>query len=203
MAHKTFISYKYSEARTLRDKIIEAMGEDASYYMGETSDSPDLTDTSTENIKRNLRDMMYNTSVTIVIISPNMIQSKWIEWEIEYCLKRIARKNRVSQTNGVVGVIMKYNGGYDWLEKSISHVDGHTTTQHDSSKMYPIINRNRFNQTPKKYACEHCQSVSALYGSYISLITEDDFLSNPSKYIDNAYEKSENDALGYDLTCTK
>ena len=179
------------------------MGEDASYYMGETSDSPDLTDTSTENIKRNLRDMMYNTSVTIVIISPNMIQSKWIDWEIEYCLKRVARKNRVSQTNGVVGVIMKYNGEYDWLEKSISHVDGHTTTQHDSSKMYPIINRNRFNQTPKKYACEHCQSVSALYGSYISLITEDDFLSNPSKYIDNAYEKSENDALGYDLTRTK
>lgn len=46
MAHKTFISYKYSEARTLRDKIIDAMGEDASYYQGETSDSPDLTDTS-------------------------------------------------------------------------------------------------------------------------------------------------------------
>ena len=203
MAHKTFISYKYSEARSLRDKIIEAMGDDASYYMGETSDSPDLTDTSTENIKRNLRDMMYDTSVTIVIISPNMIQSKWIDWEIEYCLKRIARKDRVSQTNGIVGVIMKYNGGYSWLEKSISHADGHTTTQHDSSKMYPIINNNRFNQNPKKYACERCRSVSALYGSYISLVTEDDFLSNPSKYIENAYEKSENDALGYDMTRTK
>lgn len=79
MAHKTFISYKYSEARTLRDKIIKAMGEDASYYQGETSDSPDLTDTSTENIKKNLRDMMFDTSVTIVIISPNMKQSKWID----------------------------------------------------------------------------------------------------------------------------
>jgi len=69
MAHKTFISYKYSEAQDLRDRIIEAMGDDASYYMGETSDSPDLTDTSTENIKKHLCDMMYNTSVTIVIIS--------------------------------------------------------------------------------------------------------------------------------------
>lgn len=29
MAHKTFISYKYSEARELRDKIIEALGDDA------------------------------------------------------------------------------------------------------------------------------------------------------------------------------
>ena len=44
MAHKTFISYKYSEAQDLRDRIIDAMGDDAQYYKGETSDSPDLTD---------------------------------------------------------------------------------------------------------------------------------------------------------------
>ena len=52
MAHKTFISYKYSEATELRDRIIEALGDDSTYYKGETSESPDLTDTSTENIKR-------------------------------------------------------------------------------------------------------------------------------------------------------
>ena len=72
MAHKTFISYKYSEAQNLRDRIIKALGDDASYYKGETSDSPDLTDTSTENIKKNLKDMMYDTSVTIVVISPHI-----------------------------------------------------------------------------------------------------------------------------------
>ena len=59
MAHKTFISYKWSEAQQLRDDIIDALGEDASYYKGETSDSPDLTDTTTDNIKKNLRNMMY------------------------------------------------------------------------------------------------------------------------------------------------
>lgn len=107
MAHKTFISYKYSEAQDLRDSIIGSLGKDASYYKGETSDSPDLTDTSTENIKKNLRDMMYDTSVTIVIISPNIKQSKWIDWEIEYCLKDNTRKDRTSHTNGVIGVIMK------------------------------------------------------------------------------------------------
>ena len=92
MAHKTFISYKYSEARTLRDRIIDALGPDATYYKGETSDSPDLTDTSTENIKKNLKDMMFDTSVTIVIISPHMRESKWIPWEIKYCLKQTERK---------------------------------------------------------------------------------------------------------------
>ena len=105
MAHKTFISYKYSESQKLRDRIIEALGDDATYYKGETSESPDLSDTSTENIKKNLRDMMFDTSVTIIILSPNMKESKWIDWEIEYCLKKITRKDRTSQRNGLVGVI--------------------------------------------------------------------------------------------------
>ena len=43
MSHKTFISYKWSEAQKLRDDIIDALKEKASYYKGETSDSPDLT----------------------------------------------------------------------------------------------------------------------------------------------------------------
>ena len=71
MAHKTFISYKWSEAQDLRDDIITALGEDATYYKGETSESPDLTDTSTENIKKNLKDMMYDTSVTIFNLPVN------------------------------------------------------------------------------------------------------------------------------------
>ena len=80
MARKTFISYKYSEAQDLRDRIIDALGEDAVFYKGETSESPDLTDMSTEKIKSALADMMFDTSVTIVIVSPCMTKSKWIPW---------------------------------------------------------------------------------------------------------------------------
>ena len=88
MARRTFISYKYSEARELRDTIVTKMGDDAKFYTGETSDSPNMTGSKTETIKENLKNMMYRTSVTIVIISPNMIDSKWIDWEIEYTLKK-------------------------------------------------------------------------------------------------------------------
>lgn len=203
MAHKTFISYKYSEAQQLRDDIIEALGNDATYYKGETSDSPDLTDTSTENIKKNLTDMMYDTSVTIVIISPNIKKSKWIDWEIEYCLKNISRKGRISHTNGIVGVIMKYNGGYGWFKNQQTNSDGCSSMTYDSNKVYDIINDNRFNQNPKMYSCDICKTVNALTGSYIAYVEEEDFLSNPTKYIDNAYDKSENDAAGYDLTKTR
>ena len=91
MAHKTFISYKYSESQELRDRIIQAMGSDAAYYTGETSESPDMSDLKTATIRKKLADMIYSTSVTIVIISPHMKESNWIDWEIEYSLTQTTR----------------------------------------------------------------------------------------------------------------
>lgn len=199
MAHKTFISYKYDEAQDVRDRIISALGDDASYYKGETSDSPDLTDTTTDNIKRVLKDMLYDTSVTIVVISPKMKYSNWIDWEIEYSLKRVTRRGRTSQTNGVVGVIKKVNGGYDWFKYKKMNPDGCQVTCYHDDKVFRIINYNRFNQNPKVYSCNTCKCIDALTGSYIAYVEEDEFLSNPTKYIDNAYTKSENDGSGYDL----
>ena len=193
MAKKTFISYKYSEATDLRDTIIKKLGKDAKYYQGETADSPDLTDTSTDNIKKNLKDMMYASSVTIVILSPNLIQSKWIDWEIEYCLKEIVREDKTSRTNGIVGVVQKVNGNYDWLISHSTNSDGCNSRTIDTSKLYNIINNNRFNlNTDDKYSCPTCKTMDQLQGSYFSIIEEEHFLANPDKYIDNAYDKSQN-----------
>lgn len=202
MARRTFISYKYSEAQSLRDEIIKALGKDATFYQGETSDSPDLTDTSTQNIKNNLTDMMYHTSVLIVIVSPNIKQSKWIDWEIEYCLKEITRENRTSKTNGVVAVIQEINGGYNWFKNTVQNSDGCSSTNYSEELVYNIINKNRFNQSPKKYSCDVCKTVNSLTGSYISYVEQDTFLADPQKYIENAYDKSEN-IDGYELTKTR
>jgi hypothetical protein len=192
MAHKTFISYKYSEAQDLRDDIIDALGDNATYYQGETSDSPDLTDYTTETIREHLKDMIFGTTVTIVILSPNMTKSKWIDWEIEYSLREYSRNGKTSKSNGIVAVIQKRNGGYDWLKSITSHEDGHTSIHYDESKMYDIINSNRFNQDPKEYSCSKCKTVNALTGSYIAIVTEADFLEDPNKYIENAYDKCRN-----------
>ena len=199
MARKTFISYKYSEARELRDDILESLGDDATYYTGETSDSPDLTDASTEYIKKHLSDMMYTTSVTIVVISPNIIKSQWVDWEIEYCLKEITRKNRTSKTNGVVGVIQEIEGGYDWLVRTEKRSDGCNVRTYTNGLLYEIINNNRYNRKEPTFACNRCNTVCQLNGSYISLIDQIDFLSNPHKFIENAYDKSE-DYESYSLT---
>jgi hypothetical protein len=203
MARKTFISYKYSEAQDLRDDIIKALGADATFYNGERSDSSDMTDLKTATIKKNLTDMMFNTSVLIVIISPNMKQSKWIDWEIEYCLQNNTRKDRTSQTNGVVAVVKKVNGGYGWFKTQNQQIDGCTTSSYSTALVYNIINKNRFNQEPKVYSCEKCKCVTEATASYISYIDEETFLSDPNKHIENAYGKSENDASGYKLTKEK
>jgi hypothetical protein len=202
MAYNTFISYKYSEAKDLRDRIVDSLGEDAKYYRGETSESPDMSDKTTDYIKDKLKDLIYSTSVTIVIISPNMKQSNWIDWEIEYSLKQIKRGDRKSSTNGVLGVVMEYEGGYSWLRPSTQNSDGHTAILTKNEYLYNIIINNRFNQDPPEYTCDECKNVNSLTGSYISLVNEDDFLNNPNKYIDNAYDKSKNTS-NYKLYRTK
>lgn len=200
MSHKTFISYKYSEAKDLRDDIIEKLGEDAQYYQGETSNSPNLTDLTTETIKEKLKDMIFDTTVTIVIISPNMKDSNWIDWEVEYSLKKITRGDRTSSINGIVGVIQKVNGSYDWFIEHKTNCHGNRVLSYKSGKVFPIISKNHFNSDPSIWHCDTCETYDYLNGSYIAYVEEENFLENPQYYIENAFEKSENDGKGYDLT---
>jgi len=203
MARKTFISYKYSEAKELRDTIVQKMGDDAKFYTGETSDSPDMSDSTTESIKETLKDMMYRTSVTIIIISPNMTQSEWIDWEIEYTLKQIKRGDLTSRANGLLGVIMKYNGSYDWLISRTTKQDGCTARSFNESLLYDIITKNRFNRKgAEKYSCTTCKTFDWLQGSYMSLIDEETFLKDLDKYIENAFDKSQI-ITDFDLTRKK
>ena len=199
LAHKTFISYKYSEARELRDKIIRALGSDAKYYNGEDGFSTDMSGYKAETIKRKLADMMYDTSVTIVILSPNMKFSNWIAWEIEYSLKKITRKGRTSRVNGVVAVIMKCNGDYSWFVNKTTNLHGNTCVTYNQEKITPIIAQNHFNSKPEIWHCSDCETYDSAKGSYIEYVYEDDFLRNANLYIENAFCKSENDANGYEI----
>ena len=50
---------------------------------------------------------------------------------------------------------------------------------------------NRYTQNPKEYACPCCESVDQFTGSYLSYVKLSDFCTNPDKYIESAYEKSQ------------
>lgn len=191
MARKTFISYKYSEAQILRNKIITKLGDDAKYYRGEDGYSEDLSSYKAETIKNRLSDMIWGTTVTIVILSPQMIFSNWIEWELKYSLRVQSRNGRSSYANGIVAVIQKDKNAatyiqaginfdpYGWLKKR--NIDG--SFSYRKELLFPVIYNNRFN---KKDNAE-----SNLPRDYIEIVNEDSFLKNPGKYIESAYQKSQ------------
>ena len=194
MAHKTFISYKYSDvvdgkgSDNLRDRIIRKLGENAKYYKGENGYTKDISDRSADYIKQTLKDKLYDTSVTIVILTPNMKMSAWIEWELEYSLRNVTRGDRTSRPNGIVAVVQKqptygYGDGYSWFR----NYDNSWSTYN----LFPVIRNNRNN---KKYYAPYNLPMN-----YIDIITEDAFLNNPNKYIDDAFYKCQNSS-SYNLT---
>lgn len=89
----------------------------------------------------------------------------------------------------MVAVIKKVNGSYSWFRYS---EDG--GTKYYLNKIQDIIADNHFNSNPP--ITTSTGSYDWLKGSYIAFIEEDEFLSNPKRYIDNAYEKSKNDGKG-------
>jgi hypothetical protein len=129
-----------------------------------------------------------------------MKESNWIDWEIKYCLQSIKRKGRVSHITGIVGVIMKREGNYDWLVNHRTNCHGYPVVSYNTEKLYSILNKNHFNSDPPQWHCNQCRSYDWLNGSYIEYVEEETFLKDPKLYIDNAYEKSENDARGYNIT---
>jgi len=146
MARKTFISYKYSEAQETRDRIIRSLGSDATYYTGETSQSPDLGDLKTQTIKNKLADMIFSTSVLIVVISQNVDESNWVKWEINYATGKQTRNGIQSQPDGVVMVLE------DSLVNSNGNFMHNRTTRLITEKSNPAIcTVSSFLYNPQKY----------------------------------------------------
>ena len=189
MARKTFISYKYSDvvegkSSNLRDRIIAKFGDAARFYRGEDGFTKDLSSYSAGYIKEKLKKMIRDTSVTIVILSPNMKSSNWMNWELTYSLTETTKEGRTSLTNGIVAVVQKqpnyYYGqdGYAWMKGW----DG----KWDLNKVFEII---RNNQNNKKF-----YAASYFSPNYIDIISEGTFMENPDKYIEEAYNKAHSDA---------
>jgi len=137
MGRKIFVSYKHSDrdvevlpgyglkttARSYVDYIEDILiGCSDHIYKGEHADE-DLTGYSENYIWEHLKDKLYDTSVTVVLISPNMKEPyvredyQWIPWEIKYSISRQHRGETTSQRNAVVAVVLPdRSGSYDYYD---------------------------------------------------------------------------------------
>jgi hypothetical protein len=213
MASKIFVSYKYKDknvyplrsqmeeafnpttVRTYVDKLEEYFDK-ASFaiYKGE-SDDEDLSYLDEDAIWEKLKERIYDSTVTIVMISPNMKEpyssdrSQWIPLEISYSLKETTRNDRTSHSNAVLVVVLPdKNGNYSYFLEDRRCNDCTCTTFHTNT-LFDILGKNMFNKkikTPKN--CYKGRSVYSGEYSYIKSVRWSDFITDPRNYINIAIE---------------
>lgn len=137
MARNVFVSYKYADenvqhlfghfptkARHYVDEIEKLLAAEDHIFFGE-HDGEDLSDWSEDEIWQELKDRIFPTTITIVLISPNMKEygkydkSQWIPWEIYYSLRETVRSDRKSHRNAILAVVLPdKQGNYEYALKS-------------------------------------------------------------------------------------
>jgi len=215
MARKIFVSYKHEDSgirqlysgfveTTARDYVdlLEQYFEGDYIYKGE-KEGEDLGNFKDETIESHLREKIFDSSITIILISKNMKEvglaenDQWIPWEISYSLREKAREERTSATNAMLAVVLPdENDSYDYFIehnpcpycKSINWKTG---------TLFTILGRNMFNRKqPKQERCANVMCKRVFHTgndhSYIHPIKWDDFIENIDFYIQLATQINEN-----------
>lgn len=211
MGHKIFVSYKYHDSNVLKitnnfnqtdtvrdyvDKLEEYFDKTDDIYKGE-SDNEDLSKLTEDQIWSQLKDRIYDSTVTIVMISPNMKESKperdqWIPWEVSYSLKEVSRKNIsgnmvTSASNAIIALVLPDRYGLYSYYITDNKCCMETCRTLHTDRLFRILSDNMFNR--KKTNCKTCANNSVIhYGesSYILSVKWQDFVKDPKQYIDRA-----------------
>lgn len=175
MGHKIFISYKYGDTSVQRlartpygeptivrhyvDEIQARLKEGDHINKGEL-DGEDLSQFKDETIASKLRDKIYDSSVTVVLISPRMKElytpekDQWIPWEISYSLMEVPRADRVSRANALLGVVLPdVNGSCEYVITNRTCCPSGCIYL-NRTNLFAIIQENTFNRKrPPQHTC--------------------------------------------------
>lgn len=209
MGNKIFVSYKYGDTNVaslkswyneslsptkVRDYVTVLQNILGKEHINKgEDDGEDLSHFKDSTIESHLRDKIYDSSVTIVMISPNMRDlyksedDQWIPWEISYSLKEISRDDRTSSSNAVFAIVLPdRNGSYSYFlqEKQCYSC---TCTTYFTERLFTILRENMFNLNNKNIkSCSDGKIVYTGEFSYIFSVKWKDFLENPDYYINRA-----------------
>ncbi|MCK4840958.1 MAG: TIR domain-containing protein [Methylococcales bacterium] len=224
MGRKVFVSYKYGDdqVKALTDGLFdntkvrdyidifqESLSDEDEINKGE-ADGEDMSGFKDSTIESKLRDKIFDSSITVCVISKGMKEfltdesEQWIPWEISYSLKEHSRNGRASQTNAVLAVALPdTNGSYDYYiaDESCPHCKSRTIK---TNFLFQILRDNMFNvKAPELSDCGHHGSGKVYIGhsSYIHSVKWSDFISNVSHYLDIASNINDN-IDDYEITKT-
>lgn len=209
MAHKIFVSYKYSDydvanlsgniwtkARDYVTELENILGEHNHIYKGE-QDNEDLSNLSEETIWEKLKNRIFDSSITIVLISPQMKdfwkseRSQWIPWEVSFSLKETTR-DYTSHSNALLAVVLPNSmNDYSYFVTSQRCCNNGCTTI-KTSNTFDIIAKNMFNKkTNSAYTCNSGSTIYNTLDSYIFTVKWCDFIKSPDFYINIAKNQKE------------
>lgn len=204
MGRKIFISYKYNDSSILaldnvpyyettkvRDyvtKLQNILTYDGIHINKGENDGESLAEFKDETIQSKLSDKIFDSSVTIVLLSPNMKEltllerDQWMPWEIAYSIKNKKRTNNSSKRNAILLVALPDRYGcYDYVNQP--------------GFMFNIIENNRHNLL-SYYPSQYLKSVSQ---SYCLVCYWNQFLQNINLWIEAAVEIKEH-AVHYQIS---
>lgn len=222
MGNKIFVSYKYSDtqvqdlglyevidygwtktkqkiittARHYVDELEGILEVEDHIYKGE-DDGEDMSTLKDSTIGSKLGDKIFDSSITIVLISKGMKEvltdekDQWIPWEISYSLREQSRESGNSKTNAVLAVVLPDQfGKYDYFiaDNTCSYCKCRTLK---TTFLFQILRDNMFNiKKPVFTDCNNHLDKKPYQGhsSFIHSVKWNDFKDKPIKYIDTAIE---------------
>lgn len=214
MGRKIFVSYKYGDiqvkdlniyekdwfgqnnkvqtkARHYVDELTKIIDNEDHIYKGENDDES-MENLKDSSIASKLGDKIFDSSITIVLVSKGMKDSwkqekdQWIPWEISYSLKRQTREGRSSSTNGVLAIILPDElGSYSYY---ITQDEECNCRNLNTPFLFQILRDNMFNiKNANRRLCNGYWVYSG-HSSYIQSVKWEDFKENPNTFFDKTIE---------------
>ena len=200
LGYKVFVSYKYKDSNvaslsgyyknTVRDYVdylqtTKFSGDDLNKA---ENDDQDLSVFKDETIRTKLKGKIWDSSVTLVLISPNMVErfkpekDQWIPWEIAYSLRTQTRITTRSLPNAIIAVVLPDElNSYEyfithWTYEEQDNPKEKTVRTIHTDKTFQVIAKNMFNQKNPDIKEIYGKNVYFGNSSYITAIEWKDFI---------------------------
>lgn len=213
MGRKIFISYKYADNQvqnlpyqsnsTVRNyvDVLESLIDKSDHIYKAESSGEDLSMLQEETIWSKLRDRIFDSTITLIMISPNMRETwmqdrdQWIPWEVSFSLRTQTRRTQTGNTytsnpNALLAIVLPdIYGSYEYfLQTKNCCQSGCRLLKTD--RLFEIIRNNMFNNAScSKRTCSTGSIVWSGNSSYIASVKWCDFLKDMDTYINEAYDR--------------